>query len=963
MRNKRANRFRGKSGTEEGKKQPQRITLLLVFLAFLFLPMFCRIWELQIVNGKKYAKDYELRVTKTVRDSHARGKIYDRNGKVLAYNELVYTVTMTEDGAYSSSRERQLALNGMVYCMVKKLKEHGEQLNNELSIRIGAGGKYEYTVEGEALLRFKADVFGKANPEDLGQEQEGMGAEEMVTYLSSSQKFALFGEGKKGEYSKEEREAYGLPEEFSKEELLAVTGIRYMLSLHSYQKYVPIVLARDVSEKTVAYVRENSDALEGVHIGQEYQRVYEGGSAFSHILGYTGKISPEELEQEGSGGEYDSESVVGKAGLEQYLEDILRGSDGERRITVNNVGRVVGEDEVFKETASGRDVTLSIDKDLQAAIYKILEQNLAGIVTSNLVNEKGFDKSKISDASDIRIPIYDVYLALAENGVISLEKLGSPDASELEQVIAGKLKAKEEEARRAIRAELLEGEEGFGGLPAELQEYLTYLVHGMGLLEEDAGSEDSIYQEWEKEGDISPKEFLTYALSRGWVSDGFLESGQGYLTNEERYALLVEEAGRKLEGDGEFQKLAFRWLVLEDEVTGKEICQLLYEQQVFPEPDGDYEALMSGKEDAFSFLKKKIEHLEITPAQLALDPCSASAVAVDPTTGKVLALVSYPGYDNSRLANQMDGAYYQKLLADRSLPLYNRATQQLTAPGSTLKPVTIIAGLQEGVVDPETSVLCDGVFDKVAPSLRCWKHSGHGMVADVPAALQFSCNDYMCEIAYRLGMGSSTEYKDSAALECLKKYAGLFHLEQKSGIEVAESSPHVTDAYGIPSAIGQGTHNYATVQLARYAGALASKGDIFSLSLIQGVAGADGEFQETEASLEGRVELPGRVWEAVSAGMVQFAQNNQVLKNMGIPVAGKTGTAQEAKNRPDHALFIGYAPADAPELAIAVRIANGYGSSNATAAGKHIFDYYFGLESQGDILTGEASEAFNTRTD
>lgn len=119
MRNKRANRFRGKSGTEEGKKQPQRITLLLVFLAFLFLPMFCRIWELQIVNGKKYAKDYELRVTKTVRDSHARGKIYDRNGKVLAYNELVYTVTMTEDGAYSSSRERQLALNGMVYCMVK----------------------------------------------------------------------------------------------------------------------------------------------------------------------------------------------------------------------------------------------------------------------------------------------------------------------------------------------------------------------------------------------------------------------------------------------------------------------------------------------------------------------------------------------------------------------------------------------------------------------------------------------------------------------------------------------------------------------------------------------------------------------------------------------------------------------------------------------------------------------------
>lgn len=927
--------------------------------------MFHRLWFLQIVNGEKYAKDYELRVTKTVRDSHARGKIYDCNGKALAYNELVYTVTMTEDGVYSSGRERQLSLNGMVYRVAKKLKEHGEQLNNELCIQIGAGGKYEYTVEGAALLRFKADVFGIANPEGLGQGQKGMGAEELVQYLSSDQKFALFGEGKQGDYTKEEREAYGLPEEFSKEEILEIAGIRYMLSLHSYQKYVPIILARNVSEQTVAYIRENSDSLEGIHIGQDFERVYEGGAAFSHILGYTGKISPKELEeQEGSGGGYHSGSVVGKAGLEQYLEDTLRGSDGERQITVNNVGRVVGEEKVSKETVSGRDVTLSIDKDLQVAIYQILEQNLAGIIASNLIHEKWFDKSRVSDASDIRIPIYDVYLALAENGLLRLGELCREDATELEQSVAGRLEEKKGWARKAIRAELLDGAKTYGSLPKELQEYMSYLVYGMGMLKEDAAdSEDGAWQEWEQ-GETSVKEFLTYALSHGWVSDGFLDAGQGYLTNEERYALLADAAEQKLAEDGEFQKMAFRWLVLEDEVTGQEICQLLYEQQVFPELDGDYEALVSGRMDAFSFLKKKIEHLEITPAQLALDPCSASAVAVEPRTGKVLALVSYPGYDNSRLANQMDAGYYRKLLSDRSLPLYNRATQQLTAPGSTLKPITIIAGLQEGAVTPGTAVPCDGVFDKVAPSLRCWKHTGHGTVANVPAALQFSCNDYMCEIAYRLGTADGRmEYKDSAALERLGHYAGLFHLDKKSGVEVAESSPHVTDAFGIPSAIGQGTHNYATVQLARYAGALASKGDIFSLSLIQGIAGEGGEFQEKEPVLEGRVKLPGRVWEAVGAGMAQFAQNNEVLKGMGIPVAGKTGTAQEAKNRPDHALFIGYAPLEAPEIAVAVRIANGYGSSNATAVGKHIFDYYFGLVSKEELLTGEASQTFHTSTD
>ena len=82
-----------------------------------------------------------------------------------------------------------------------------------------------------------------------------------------------------------------------------------------------------------------------------------------------------------------------------------------------------------------------------------------------------------------------------------------------------------------------------------------------------------------------------------------------------------------------------------------------------------------------------------------------------------------------------------------------------------------------------------------------------------------------------------------------------------------------------------------------------------------------------------------------------------------IPVAGKTGTAQESETRPDHALFVGYAPAEVPEIAVTVRIANGYGSSNATAVGRNIFNYYFGLENREEIITGEAEEVWNIRTD
>ena len=87
------------------------------------------------------------------------------------------------------------------------------------------------------------------------------------------------------------------------------------------------------------------------------------------------------------------------------------------------------------------------------------------------------------------------------------------------------------------------------------------------------------------------------------------------------------------------------------------------------------------------------------------------------------------------------------------------------------------------------------------------------------------------------------------------------------------------------------------------------------------------------------------------------------MKELKIRVAGKTGTAQESKLHPDHALFVGYAPAEAPEIAVAVRIANGYGSSNAVAVGKSIFEYYFGLEKPEEIVTGKAARAVNTSTD
>ncbi|MDE7277693.1 MAG: peptidase, partial [Lachnospiraceae bacterium] len=391
-------------------------------------------------------------------------------------------------------------------------------------------------------------------------------------------------------------------------------------------RYVPVTLAGDVSEETVAYIKENNECLSGIDIGQEWERVYEGGEAFSHILGYVGKISAEELEAyEGSAKEYTVDSIVGKTGIEQYLEKELQGVDGERHFIVNNVGKVVGEETIVSESVSGRDVYLSIDKDLQTAGYHILEQKLSDIIAANLINVKEFDKTGLADTTEIRIPIYDVYIALFENQVIRTADFYRSNATELERLIAEVWEQEQEEVLEALRQELLEGDTGYCDLAAKMQAYESYIVDECGLLEDSLiGSNDAVYSRWKNGGDISIKEFLLYAIESGWLRTDVLDSAKRYFTTEEMYELLVEYIEERLKNSSALKKMLFRYMILEDKISKTDICMLLYDQGILPATDEDYEKLLAGKMDAFSFMKKKIGQLQITPAQLALDPCSAS---------------------------------------------------------------------------------------------------------------------------------------------------------------------------------------------------------------------------------------------------------------------------------------------------------------------------------------------------
>ena len=471
-----------------------------------------------------------------------------------------------------------------------------------------------------------------------------------------------------------------------------------------------------------------------------------------------------------------------------------------------------------------------------------------------------------------------------------------------------------------------------------------------------ADTDDETYQDW-SDGDISLYEWLNYAISQNWIDTAKLEE-TSYSSAGETYQALLSYIGEYISSDSGFDKLIYEKLIQSGSITGAQICAIVYEQGVLEMDEELYSGLRSGEISAYSWLCERIENLEITPGQLALEPCSGGAVVPGPDTGDVLACVSYPGYDNNRLANTMDTDYYNELISGMNNIFYNRATQEKTAPGSTYKMVTAAAALTEGLIDSSSTVYCSGEFTKVTPSPKCWIYpSAHGSL-NVVGALQNSCNDFFYEMGYRLATDENGVYDSDLGTDTLAGYAEMFGLGETSGLELTEAEPEISDEYAVQSAIGQGTNNFTVSQLNRYVTAVANRGTVYSLTLADKVTDSDGNLiKDYEAETVNIMdEISSETWDLIQTGMEQMVSNSSVFSDIDFSMAGKTGTAQQSSLHPDHALFVGYAPADSPEISIAVRMAYGYSSSYAAEIGRDIARIYFDADAADEIITGSAAE-------
>ena len=909
------------------------VTLLIIVL---FILIINRLFTLQIEQGEEYSKSFEYKSEKTLTVNSIRGNIYDVNGNLLAYNEISYTLTFGNDTALPDEAEKKnlsenKLKNMIIYNTINILNSNGDDIDTNFKIKL-VNGIYKYEVEGQNLRNFLKDVYAADTVDDLKETEANATPEEVVKYL---------------------RKLFEIGSEYDDEMAMKILSCRYDLWLNRYQQYVPVEIAHNISDKSRSTITENKDNLLGMDIMVESSRIYNDAKYFSHIIGYVGKASQEEIDslnEELGEDKYNSRDVVGKTGIEKEYETELHGTDGEQVLYVDNLGKVL---EVQKDTPSiaGNDIYLTIDTDLQKYCYDMLEKEIASILKSKIYN--------IAEASednpDKIIPITDVYAAFFTNNQLKLDRMKRNDATELEKSIYTSFIERQSTTLATVDGLLTDNPVELEFLDSEYRDYCEYIcemlsangIYNVGKVNQNSKAFLAYTND-----ETSLQDFLRYLISIEAIDVTSIEEDDKYYDSDEVYEILIDYIIDYLEDDTDFNNRVIKNMIKEGSISGYDIINLLYDQEVLKsEGDAEYSSFSMGGMTPYGFIINKLTSLEITPAMLALTPCSGAVVVTDVNTGEVRAMVSYPSYDNNYLTNQVDPDYYASLLEDSTDPLYNRATMMRTAPGSTFKPISAITGVSEGVLGLDEYITDLGVFEDVYTKPKCWIYRDykltHGSI-NIPTAIDISCNYFFFTVGYRLATRSG-QYLDDEGLASLKKYASMFGLTEKSGVEIEEIEPHFSNNDAVTSAIGQGTHAYAPVQLSRYVSTIANGGTCYNLSLMNKITDYEGNVVRTSNhTIASQVNIDQALWNQVHTGMrlvvTDDLSSNKLLNTINVEVAGKTGTAQEGEDRPAHALFISYAPYSAPEVSVTTVIPNGYASSNAADLTGFVYAYLYDKE-------------------
>lgn len=364
-------------------------------------------------------------------------------------------------------------------------------------------------------------------------------------------------------------------------------------------------------------------------------------------------------------------------------------------------------------------------------------------------------------------------------------------------------------------------------------------------------------------------------------------------------------------------------------------------------------------EDALAHNIEMMQNGELPGAETASE---GAAVVINVKTGEILAMASYPNYNPSLFVDGISTENWNNYLNDSRHPLINKAISSISPPGSTFKMVTAIAGLESGAIDVNTKINDTGKYTYYKDYQPvCWKRSGHGWL-NITQAIEKSCNYFFYETGRRTG------------IDRLAQVATAFGLGQKTGIELPGEEKGVlaskdtmspwVDGYTIQAAIGQLNNAFTPLQMAKYTAMIANGGKNLDVTLIKSINKADGtevSKEEINSYVNDKLGISGNSgsdisiseenYKAIKEGMKGVTSDGSgtaytYFKDFDIEVGGKTGSASTDLVGNANAWFVGFAPYDDPEIAVAVYVKDGQHGNYTAPTAREIFAQYLGMNSK-----------------
>lgn len=905
-----------------------RLFVILFAVSVIFVLLVGRLFYMQIVTGEEANTSLTASVTREVTIPAARGNIYDRYGRTLASNKAAFSVEI--DDSITIDYDDSVKQLGILY---NKLIEKGYSVYDNLPITLGS--KAEFTISGDKLKQWKEDI-------GLEKKQMNYNADQVLKYL-----YDKFRVSETNMSDNEKREFVSLGLNISDKNIMIAALI---LTIESnggtivdelpISKDEPYYFIIEDKEKIQNWKKSVSMEKEELDYNVEETMEY-----LVDLFGIPNNIS---------------KSMQRKMAAVRYAMYLQR----YKKYQPVTVAREVN-DKIIAAVEENLDMFPGVSIETES--MRIYDN---GLIFSNIIGYiRQISDSELEEYKEYGYSNSDIVGKTGIEKELELELNGKNGTMMVEVDNLGrKISTLETEAP-------VSGNDVFLTLDKDLQ------IAAYNYLEDALANSiiTRLTTDVEKDIPVTIKQLFTSVIDGGSVSlTKIMKSEDGYqkvlkdiiISNNQNIDIT------KSEDKTEAKQILIN-AIENGTISPQTMLFVMIEQGIITADDNYKARIATGELTPLSVIIEKLQNGDLTPAETNIDPCTGSVVVSDVNSGEVLAMVTYPAYDNNKLVNTFDNEYYNSLLENPSTPLVNRPLMQKKAPGSTLKMAVAVAGLDSGAISLDTVVKDQGLYTKAStPYARCWIYSNtgstHGYV-NLQHALEVSCNYFFYNLGFLLG-GETDDLTSLKGITVLDEYLDAFGLNSPTGVEIGETMPTIaspsnkeeivkwqnpeavysqtrwTAGDTIRAAIGQSVNSFTAANINKYIATLANGGTRYKMHLVDKVKSSDGTVAEkTEEVVENIMDIKPEYLDAIYEGMELVTSGSKgtlrhVFKNFPIDVAAKSGTAEESRNKSSHVWFTGFAPADSPQIAVTVLVPFGdVTGAPAAVTGRDIIGEYMGL--------------------